>query len=749
MCPQHETSTFRSLLDYHEHLERDHVGNSSSAEKPPINTHGRRRCPICLEEGVEFEHIGSHLLAIAMFSLPKLADFEDDLDGTSEVSQIANLESSETSLSKRRTTASLPSLPEETETDPSMPLAAAMGDKVTVQQLLANGRNINAVHEIYGTALQAAASHGQNVIVRALLESGADANISKSSLPAPLYIASTEGDETMARMLLDYGADVNEGGERGTPVEVALEMRYDGLVKLFLSSGAAIDIEALKANMRRLKRPAAWTEVAEARISATNQKSELREKIQYSLKIKPQYHRDLIGEKGSQIKRLQDQYGVRIEFPRTAKEKASEASGHRSAIRHQALDEVNIYGSKQGADEARDEILGILQNLIEASHSSSIFLQQSHLLKLIGHGSKDLKSIQETSGAKIDVEDDWELFDPSSLVEIKIKGTKSQVEKATRFLQVQAKLNSRGKPRDGASPSASQSTRPSNSVSQIGNDFGEVRYPVSRVRNSSDGFSFVFRIDHVEPNFQAQGRQSYDDGGWKPPTWAVGLRTVEHGRLYRWQSGVASPISQTDAAYTAIVQNPVGYQYSTATVFTQAPSSQEFLAVNFDARWKNIDPDHRWEKLMFRHVPSPAGQEYYYSDLGIGSLRNSHFLATLSNADWQHDLFPAAMHCDGNHAFANGRRNAGLIGELPYLLAVIAFSGPRQNLLNILHFCLQSSQHLTLSQGRWQHLKRQAHGSMLAHSDSYEIDANSPIRNAKSGCRCNRIQRPNCRPAIS
>ena len=217
--------------------------------------------------------------------------------------------------------------------------------------------------------------------------------------------------------------------------------------------------------------------------------------------------------------------------------------------------------------------------------------------------------------------------------------------------------------------------------------------------------SFCFRIDHVRPDFNQQLTQNFTDGGWKPPTWGIGLRTTEHGRLYRWRSGAASIVSQNDLAYVRIAQIPGQYQYKAATVFTQVPSSQSFLGVEFDARYSNIDPDYRWEKLMFTHAHRPAGQGYY-SELGI--QREYYQMATGTNSNWQQDLFPQQMHCPANTQNAANRHNAGLTGSLPLLLAVIAFSGPQQQLANILQNCLR--QHPTTSRGMWVRIQGLAPG---------------------------------------
>ena len=223
--------------------------------------------------------------------------------------------------------------------------------------------------------------------------------------------------------------------------------------------------------------------------------------------------------------------------------------------------------------------------------------------------------------------------------------------------------------------------------------------------------SFLFRIDQIAPDFGQQPIQFYSNRDWQPPTWAVGLRTVQTGRLYRWQAGVVFPVAQHDQAFIRITQSPKQYQQSAGTVFSHSPYSQSFYAVDFDARWENIDPDYQWEKLTFTHTQHPHDPRFYYSELGI--CRDSYQMATPTVAPWQSDLFPPQMRCDVNNVSASNRFNAGLIGDLSFLLAVIAFSGPSQQLPGILQNCLNRSANPTSSLGSWQQLPgASTHGSM-------------------------------------
>ena len=196
-----------------------------------------------------------------------------------------------------------------------------------------------------------------------------------------------------------------------------------------------------------IKGPKAKAEAAKARIIALGKK--LEDEATHIIKIKPQYHREMIGAKGSLVNRLQDRYNVRVQFPRSAPtanddesvaDTASEAGGQRHNRSNQAPDEVTIRGPRKGADEARDELLSLLQWTMDNSHSSAVSVAQSQLPSLIGQGGKEMDSVRESTGAKIDVPGHRDVADPSGRVDIKIKGTKKQVEEARKLLEQRARI---------------------------------------------------------------------------------------------------------------------------------------------------------------------------------------------------------------------------------------------------------------------------------------------------------------------
>ncbi|KAL2003673.1 hypothetical protein VTN02DRAFT_2823 [Thermoascus thermophilus] len=196
-----------------------------------------------------------------------------------------------------------------------------------------------------------------------------------------------------------------------------------------------------------VKGPKAKADAAKARIIALGRK--LEDETTYILKIPAQYHRDLIGQKGSQVNRLQDRYNVRVQFPRAAvssanddqsvADTASEVGGGRPNRPQQAPDEVLVKGPRKGADAARDEILSLLQWVVDHSHSASVSVAQSQVPSLIGQRGREMDKLRADTGAQIDVPGVHDAPDASGRVEIKIKGTKKQVEEAKKILEKRAK----------------------------------------------------------------------------------------------------------------------------------------------------------------------------------------------------------------------------------------------------------------------------------------------------------------------
>ncbi|XHG08288.1 hypothetical protein AWENTII_011399 [Aspergillus wentii] len=188
-----------------------------------------------------------------------------------------------------------------------------------------------------------------------------------------------------------------------------------------------------------VKGPKAKADAAKTRIISMGKKFE--DETTHVLKIPAQYHRELIGQKGSQVNRLQDRYAVRVQFPRAAVstsddlEASSDAGSSRPQRAQQASDEVVVKGPSKGADATRDELLSLLQWVVEHSNSASVSVAQSQIPSLIGQRGREMDKLRADTGAQIDVPGVNDAPDASGRVEIKIKGTKQQVQEAKKILQ--------------------------------------------------------------------------------------------------------------------------------------------------------------------------------------------------------------------------------------------------------------------------------------------------------------------------
>lgn len=195
-----------------------------------------------------------------------------------------------------------------------------------------------------------------------------------------------------------------------------------------------------------VKGPKAKAEAAKIRIITLGKK--LEDEATYVLKVAPQYHRDLIGQKGSQVNRLQERYGVRVQFPRAAvavaddqsvADNASDAGGARNGRANQAVDEVVVRGPKKGADAARDEILSLYQWVMDHSHTALVSVARDQIPSLIGQRGREMEKLRADTGAQIDVPGVNDAPDASGRAEIRLKGTKKQVEDARKVLLQRAK----------------------------------------------------------------------------------------------------------------------------------------------------------------------------------------------------------------------------------------------------------------------------------------------------------------------
>ena len=205
-----------------------------------------------------------------------------------------------------------------------------------------------------------------------------------------------------------------------------------------------VDIKILEGGKVEIKGKEAHAEACKLHILSLGRKWE--EEVTYNIKIEAQFHRDLIGRKGEDVRKLENKYDVRIQFPRTVipnddqsvADAASEGGGSRHPRSNQAADEIVIRGPRQGADKARSEILELYQYFKDNSFTATVSVAKKQVPSLMGKGGSEMDLLRSETAAQVDVPGGQDTTDVSGRVEIKIKGSKQAVDSAKAELQRRA-----------------------------------------------------------------------------------------------------------------------------------------------------------------------------------------------------------------------------------------------------------------------------------------------------------------------
>ena len=201
--------------------------------------------------------------------------------------------------------------------------------------------------------------------------------------------------------------------------------------------------------------------------------------------------------------------------------------------------------------------------------------------------------------------------------------------------------------------------------------------------SSSKGpLSFYVLIESLEPNYLAQPAQHGPYGHWIPPTIRTGY-TTKMSNLFHSADGIMTHIAVNEA----FVHLP-SEVHSAATIFTHNPDTPHLLVVPFDARIRHVYRyPGAWRPLTFRHVRI-ANSEHTYSAVSANGDRQH--IAAQGTSHWMPQLLPEVY----NDQSQSTRKQAGLIGSLPILIALAAFSAPISFLKSVLTSCVRP--------GRWQ-----------------------------------------------
>ncbi|KAG1716418.1 hypothetical protein ID866_770 [Astraeus odoratus] len=140
------------------------------------------------------------------------------------------------------------------------------------------------------------------------------------------------------------------------------------------------------------------------------------------LKIPSQYHASLIGQQGKYVVRLEDKYGVKINFPRQ--------SGDYGDHKREQLksDEVLVKGGKNGVALAKSELLEALEVEKESNLALHFAIPVRAIARVLGKGGVNINEIKGETGAHIDIGKSGE--DKATDVPVTVRGTKDAINAA-------------------------------------------------------------------------------------------------------------------------------------------------------------------------------------------------------------------------------------------------------------------------------------------------------------------------------
>ena len=196
--------------------------------------------------------------------------------------------------------------------------------------------------------------------------------------------------------------------------------------------------------------------------------------------------------------------------------------------------------------------------------------------------------------------------------------------------------------------------------------------PISR-----ENLSFYVRIDPLEPNYQAQPIRHGPHNFWAPPNTTNGYNR-RTGTLFRWMGGIMTSVAVNDPVARSL-HNP----HSAATVFTQNPDTPHLLVVPFDAQITHAYQNPGgWRPLVFHHIRIGNTQDTYSAVSVYGDRQH---IAAPGSGHWMPQLLPRVY----DYQAGSPRIQAGLIGSIPILIALAAFSAPPTALVGVLTNCVR------------------------------------------------------------
>ncbi|KAF9180982.1 hypothetical protein BGZ51_005769 [Haplosporangium sp. Z 767] len=145
------------------------------------------------------------------------------------------------------------------------------------------------------------------------------------------------------------------------------------------------------------------------------------------LNIPVGHHSALIGTKGHYVRRLEEKYGVRIQFPKVADLEDDEDKSK--------LNVVMVSGGKKGVQGAKEELLELYEYEKENNNTLEMVVEPKVLPHIVGRSGAKINEIQESTQTRIDIRRSSDTEGKAESVRLVISGTKAGLKQAQKAIQ--------------------------------------------------------------------------------------------------------------------------------------------------------------------------------------------------------------------------------------------------------------------------------------------------------------------------
>ncbi|KAG4306458.1 hypothetical protein PORY_000446 [Pneumocystis oryctolagi] len=168
--------------------------------------------------------------------------------------------------------------------------------------------------------------------------------------------------------------------------------------------------------------------VEEAKLHIEDFVKKIEDQMVLHLSIPVKHHGSLIGQNGKFVKRLEEKYQVKINFPR---ENSENKNFHDK--KQNIKNEVTIRGDKTGATLAKLELLDLLDYEKEHGNTTTFTIPMSTVPQIVGKSGNNINDLKDQTKTRIEIEKSTST-DPSSVATVFIQGTKEGIEEAKKSI---------------------------------------------------------------------------------------------------------------------------------------------------------------------------------------------------------------------------------------------------------------------------------------------------------------------------